>query len=99
MPEDAASQFKDAFTARTKAARKARGFTQEQMADLLGMPQDRYKQYEGRTPLPHFLISRFCLITGVDVEWMFTGRSAAAAAPQPRPARKVKAPRKQIRVA
>jgi hypothetical protein len=44
------------------------------MAEALDLPQDRYKQYEGRTLLPHHLIGRFCLITHVDPAWLVTGR-------------------------
>jgi hypothetical protein len=38
------------------------------------MPQDKYKQYEGRSLLPHHLIGRFCILTRVDPEWLVTGR-------------------------
>ena len=68
------TQFKQAFTKRIKEARVARGWKQWQMAEALNMPQDKYKQYEGRTLLPHHLIGRFCLITHVDPVWLLTGR-------------------------
>lgn len=67
-------QFKQEFTERIKAARIALGWKQWQMADALDMPQDKYKQYEGRSFLPHHLIGRFCLITRIDPNWLMTGR-------------------------
>jgi hypothetical protein len=70
------AQFKQQFIGRVKAARAALGWKQWQMADALGMPQDKYKQYEGRSLLPHHLIGRFCLITHIEPEWLITGRGA-----------------------
>ena len=66
------SAFKAAFIARTKQARIARGYSQEQMAALLDMPQGTYKQYESRSLLPHDLIPRFSLLCGLDANWLFT---------------------------
>ena len=68
------AQFKQSFTLRVKAARAGLGWKQWQMAEALDLPQDRYKQYEGRTLMPHHLIGRFCLITHVDPTWLMTGR-------------------------
>lgn len=67
------TQFKQRFTKRIKEARIALGWKQWQMAEALGMPQDKYKQYEGRSLLPHHLIGRFCLVSHVDPEWLVTG--------------------------
>ena len=74
--------FKEAFTDRVKAAREATGRTQQQMADALGIAQDRYKQYEGRTLMPHELIPLFCNICQIDVAYLFTGRRITAAQPK-----------------
>ncbi len=71
---DTELQFKQEFTGRIKTARVSLGWKQWQMAEALGMPQDKYKQYEGRSLLPHHLIGRFCLVTHVDPEWLLTGR-------------------------
>lgn len=68
------SLFKQEFTERIKSARIALGWKQWQMAEALDMPQDKYKQYEGRSLLPHHLIGRFCLITRIDPNWLMTGR-------------------------
>lgn len=68
------TQYKQSFTQRVAEARVALGWKQWQMAEALGMPQDKYKQYEGRSLLPHHLIRRFCLIARVDMEWLMTGQ-------------------------
>lgn len=68
------AQFKQRFTKRIKEARIALGWKQWQMAEALDMPQDKYKQYEGRSLLPHHLIGRFCLVAHVNPEWLVTGR-------------------------
>ena len=65
--------FKKAVIARTKAVREGRGMTQAALAGLLEIPQDKYKQYETRTPLPHNLIPKFCAIGQVTVYWLLTG--------------------------
>jgi ribosome-binding protein aMBF1 (putative translation factor) len=68
------AQFKQAFTDRVKTARIATGMKQWQIAELLQIPQDKYKQYEGRSYLPHHLIGRFCIVCRVDPVWLVTGK-------------------------
>ena len=68
------TQYKQRFMERVAEARIARGLKQWQLAEALGMPQDKYKQYEGRSLLPHHLIGRFCIVTRVEPEWLITGR-------------------------
>jgi hypothetical protein len=48
------------------------------MATALGIPPERYRKYEYRSPLPHYLLERFALIVGRDVEYVLTGKRAAA---------------------
>lgn len=69
--------------ARVQQLRKDRGYTAEQMAIALGVPPDRYRKYEIRTPLPHYLIERFAIIVNRDVEYILTGKSSR---PPKRPA-------------
>lgn len=69
--------FNNGYCARVKEARKARGWTAEQMATALGVPPDRYRKYENRSPLPAYLIERFSLIAGVDVHYLVTGKHHA----------------------
>ncbi len=66
-------QFKQDFTGRVKAAREAAKLTQETVAKGLGIPQDRYKQYEGRSYLPPHLYERFCIVCRCDLVWLITG--------------------------
>lgn len=69
------ADFNESLCARVKSLRKDRGWTSEQMALALGIPAERYRKYESRTPLPHYLIERFALIVGRDIDYLLTGRS------------------------
>ncbi len=78
----ASSQFQADFLGRTVAARKLRYASGREMAAALGWGEDQqptYSKYESRTPLPHYLISQFCRITGVRVEWLVTGEGPGPA--------------------
>lgn len=77
MNEDAKSAFVAAFLGRTKFAREARDISQQEMAELLGIDQGTYKQYEARSPLPHWIVPRFCKITGIDPTWLYTDNGRA----------------------
>jgi len=91
---ETAAQHKQGFTARVKAARTARALKQWELADALGMTQDRYKQYETRSYLPPHLIARFCLICRVNPEWLMTGNGKMA--PQERQEAASEAPPLQV---
>lgn len=69
-------EFNEALLARVHALRIERGYTTEQMAIALGIPPDRYRKYESRTPLPQYLIERFAIIVDRDVEYILTGKSS-----------------------
>ena len=90
------TEYKQRFIERVASARQATGMKQWQVAELLGIGQDKYKQYETRSLLPHYLMGRFCLITHVDPDWLITGRGKKplkplqAVAEEPRPAAKPK---------
>jgi hypothetical protein len=77
------SKFEQDFIARTARARIARGITQQVMADGLGIPQDRYKNYESGRLLPHEFIPQFCLICGCDPTWLFTATGQPPVQRQP----------------
>lgn len=70
--------FNEALVARVHRLRNERGWTAQQMATALGVPPDRYRKYEYRTPLPHYLIERFALIVGRDIEYILLGKVAPA---------------------
>lgn len=72
--------FNEALCARVFQFRKETGMTAEQMAIALGVPPDRYRKYESRSPLPAYLMHRFCLITHVDLENLIAGKARGRAA-------------------
>jgi transcriptional regulator with XRE-family HTH domain len=69
--------FNEALIARVHRLRNDRGYTAAQMATALGVPAERYRKYEYRTPLPHYLLERFALIVGRDIEYVLTGKVSA----------------------
>ena len=66
-------EHKEAFTQRVKDARVAAGYTQLEMANLLGIDRDKYKQYESRSYLPDSDRLKFCTIAKVSYQWLSTG--------------------------
>src|SRR5262245_23818872 len=72
------TEHRQAFVARVKLAREQRFSTQQQISDLLGIPQSKYHKYESRSYMPHDLVHRFCLACGVDIYWLFTGQNRSA---------------------
>jgi transcriptional regulator with XRE-family HTH domain len=62
------------FVVRTKQAREAAGFTQEQTARFLGVSLEAYQKYEQRSPLPHCHINDSISLTKVDYAWLFSGK-------------------------
>lgn len=78
MARDEAEEYREDFIGRTKRAREASGLTQAEVGVALGnIGQDTWKQYETRTPLPHHLIPRFCLLVRCDIIWLLTGKGHA----------------------
>lgn len=83
MVENRELQFNEQIVARTHRLRNERGWTAEQMATALGIPAERYRKYEYRTPLPHYLIEQFATIVGRDIEYVLTGRTTRRTSPTP----------------
>lgn len=69
-------EFNESYVARTTRLREERGWTAEQMAIALGVPPERYRKYEYRSVLPHYLIEQFAQIVDRDISYVLTGRSA-----------------------
>ena len=69
-------EFNESLLKRVHTLRNERGYTAEQMAIALGIPPERYRKYETRTPLPQYLIERFAIIVDRDVEYILTGKSS-----------------------
>lgn len=75
MPEsETETQYKQRFIERVAQSRIAVALKQWEIAEAMGIAQDKYKQYEKRSLLPHYLIGRFCIICRVDPEWLVTGK-------------------------
>jgi len=72
-----AAAFNTALCGRVRQLREAGGWTQEQMAEALGIPADRYRKYETRSPMPAYLIQRFASIVGRHIEFVLTGKDPA----------------------
>lgn len=66
--------FNIALCARVRTLRESLDWSAEIMAEALGVPAARYRKYEKRTNLPHYLIPRFARLTGYSVEYVLTGR-------------------------
>lgn len=67
--------FNRALCDRVKRLREDRDWTAAQMATALGVPAERYRKYESRSPMPSYLMTRFCLIVGCELDFLVTGRS------------------------
>jgi transcriptional regulator with XRE-family HTH domain len=66
--------YNNALCERVKRFRDERGWTAAQMATALGIPAERYRKYEFRSPLPAYLMERFCLNANVELENLVLGR-------------------------
>lgn len=73
--------FNQGLCERTQRFRKERNLTQQHMATLLGVPVDRYRKYETRSPLPHYLVERFCLIVDCTMDELLLGTPRKARKP------------------
>ncbi|MCZ6465728.1 MAG: helix-turn-helix transcriptional regulator [Alphaproteobacteria bacterium] len=62
------------FVARTRQAREYPGMKRAEVAMMLGIKEEAYKKYEYRSPLPTYLIGRFCVLVRCNVEWLVTGQ-------------------------
>ncbi|HEU4805194.1 MAG TPA: helix-turn-helix transcriptional regulator [Nitrobacter sp.] len=68
------AEFEDRFCARIQRLRVERGWTQEQMATAIGVPHERYKKYETRSPMPLYLLPRFAMQVDREIEYLVTGK-------------------------
>lgn len=73
------AQFNDQLCARTQRLRLERDWTQQQTAAAIGVPVERYKKYESRSPMPPYLIPRFAQVMDRTVSYILTGKDEAAA--------------------
>jgi transcriptional regulator with XRE-family HTH domain len=66
------SEFRAVFCARIKALRLSQSMSQVEMAAALGIGAEAYRAYESRSLLPHHLVERFAILTGVEIQDLFT---------------------------
>lgn len=67
------ADFNEAFVERVRALRDGKGWSAKTMAKALGIPAERYRKYENRSMMPLYLLERFAIITGCDLEYLLTG--------------------------
>lgn len=97
VPMVPASAYKREFTLRVRWARHARGWGPSEMAELLKIDQGKYKQYERRSLMPHYLVPEFLRLCLIDYSWLATGIGRAPVGEPP--TQKRRKPRKLKRVA
>lgn len=66
---------------RLKRARKAAGFTQAKIADMVGMSQPSYQQLESGKSTGSVFLTQIAHVLGVDALWLQTGNEPAELAP------------------
>lgn len=74
MSESEEFIFNNSYCDRVKIFREETNMTAADMADLLGVPAERYRKYESRSPLPVYLVATFCKIVGCDLEHLILGK-------------------------
>lgn len=75
MSESKEFIFNNEYCERVKRFRGETNMSAEEMANLLGIPPDRYRKYESRSPMPVYLIPDFCRIVGCDLEHLILGKA------------------------
>jgi hypothetical protein len=65
-----------AIIGRTKEARIKSGMTIETIARLLSIEPLVYERFERSIPIFPSLVARFCWVTGVSADWLFSGQEA-----------------------
>ncbi len=78
------SAIAEGYQKRTRQARLESSYTQQEVADLLGVKVDRYKKWENRggSTMPVEYHANFCFITGTRPDWFMTGKGPRAEKPR-----------------
>lgn len=77
------------FAYRIRMARVAAGYSQEEIAALLGIKPNTYNRYEGgrgdKLPsiMPPWLIPTFCTACHITEEWLFRGKGRGPSVGRP----------------
>jgi transcriptional regulator with XRE-family HTH domain len=69
--DNRAAIFNQVFCARIRAARRARGLSQADVARALGISRAAYARYEAHTPLPLWFVADFVELAGADYDQLF----------------------------
>lgn len=77
MPGPAPSTrgYYDGFKRRLIGLRKALDWTQEDMAEALGIPLVTYKSYERRSKFPLHLLEQLARVTHRDIAYVVSGKA------------------------
>lgn len=74
------AQYRKEFVDRVRIARVSAGFSQGQIASLLGIDANTYAKYEQAegqaSMLPNHLVEVFCIATKISEKWLMTARGA-----------------------
>lgn len=74
MSESEEFIFNNEYCGRVKRFREETNMSAAEMADLIDVPADRYRKYETRSPMPAYLMAKFCRIVGCDLEHLLIGK-------------------------
>lgn len=74
MSESEEFIFNNEYCGRVKLFREETNMSAADMATLLDIPADRYRKYETRSPMPAYLMAKFCRIVGYDLEHLLLGK-------------------------
>lgn len=69
------STSNEAIIARTHEARTRANITLADAAKALGVTEAQYKKFETTTPIAPNLVFRFCNLTRISADWLFSGES------------------------
>lgn len=75
MSESEEFIFNNGYCERVKRFREETNMSAADMATLLDIPADRYRKYESRSPMPVYLMAKFCRIVGCDLEHLVLGKA------------------------
>jgi transcriptional regulator with XRE-family HTH domain len=71
------TDIRRAFGQRLRAMRTGLGYTQEQMAQALGIQSARYSKYEiGRSEAPYEVLVKIASLAGVSLDYLIAGKEA-----------------------
>lgn len=71
-----AKKYRASLSERLRNARIAKGYTQAQVGDWLGIGRASYQKHEERGSLPPYLFEHFAIITDIDPLFLLTGHTA-----------------------